>query len=526
MNMDKRLLAVFMALAFLCSASCGCSKSDDGAGDGGETVAGVTVKPAYNRSEVLHNPLNGWVMYVSADYDPSYFDTEIYVPSLGQNVKVADYASACYIRTKWSVLNPADGQYAWKDPDSKVYKLVQAARERNLPIAFRVVVDGRDQGANTPQFVYDAGAKYALENAKYPDRKTPMPQDPIFQQYYEKFVQAFAEEFNDPDRTAFIDGYGLGKWGEGHSVAYDENDVSAVDENTETVKREVLDWITKLYAKYFTKVPLVINYHRVIGHPTSEGEANPNSESLIALAVSNGYCLRHDAFGMNNSGWGYSTWEKALAAQWRFKVPIIMEGGYIVSSHSYWNDPAGYRQGHPEDVRKGEYDASAEAHVNMMDFRVGEETQSWFNDAFDLVKSFVSEGGYRLYPDQVTVPDQVAAGSRVKVSSRWRNMGWGYMPNNLPQWNYKYKVAFALLDESGAARKVFVDDKCEPSTWVDSKPFSYVFETPAIDLPAGTYTWGIAIVDTTKENVPAIELAVNNEKTADGWVKLQTVTVD
>ena len=199
MNMDKRLLAAFMALAFLCSASCGCSKSDDGAGDGGETVAGVTVKPAYNRSEVLHNPLNGWVMYVSADYDPSYFDTEIYVPSLGQNVKVADYASACYIRTKWSVLNPADGQYAWKDPESKVYKLVQAARERNLPIAFRVVVDGRDQGANTPQFVYDAGAKYALENAKYPDRKTPMPQDPIFQQYYEKFVQAFAEEFNDPD---------------------------------------------------------------------------------------------------------------------------------------------------------------------------------------------------------------------------------------------------------------------------------------------------------------------------------------
>ena len=126
----------------------------------------------------------------------------------------------------------------------------------------------------------------------------------------------------------------------------------------------------------------------------------------------------------------------------------------------------------------------------------------------------------------MTVPDQVAAGSRVKVASRWRNMGWGYMPNNLPQWNYKYKVAFALLDESGAARKVFVDDKCEPSTWVDSKPFSYVFETPAIDLPAGTYTWGIAIVDTTKENVPAIELAVNNEKTADGWVKLQTVKVD
>ena len=464
----RNLMTGCLLAAFLCAASCGCSK-DNGGGEEGGQVAGVTVKPAYNKSEVLHNPLNGWVMYVSADYDPSYFDKEIYVPLLGKNVRVADYASACYIRTKWSVLNPADGQYAWKDPDSKVYKLVQKARELKLPIAFRVVVDGRDQGANTPQFVYDAGAEYAMSEPKYPDRKTPMPQDPIFQRYYEKFVAALAEEFNDPEYTSFIDGYGLGKWGEGHSVAYNKDDVSAVDENTETVKRDVLDWITKLYAKHFTKVPLVINYHRVLGHPTSQGTANPNSESLVALAISNGYCIRSDAFGMNNSSWGYSTWEKAIAAQWRYKVPIIMEGGYIVSSHSYWNDPAGYRQGHP---------------------------------------------------------DQVSAGSRVKVASRWRNMGWGYFPNNLPQWNYKYKVAFALIDASDKAQKVFVDKDCEPSTWVESKPFSYTFETPAVDLPAGKYTWGIAIVDTTKENRPAIQLAVNNEKTAEGWVKLHEVQIN
>ena len=27
----------------------------------------------------------------------------------------------------------------------------------------------------------------------------------------------------------------------------------------------------------------------------------------------------------------------------------------------------------------------------MMDFRVGQETESWFNDAFSLVQRFVSE---------------------------------------------------------------------------------------------------------------------------------------
>ena len=61
---------------------------------------------------------------------------------------------------------------------------------------------------------------------------------------------------------------------------------------------------------------------------------------------------------------------------------------------------------------------------------------------------------------------------------------------------------------------------------MESKPFCYTFETPAVDLPAGKYTWGIAIVDTTKENRPAIQLAVNNEKTAEGWVKLHEVQIN
>lgn len=523
MNTSKNILISLFLSAILCCACYGCTK--DSSGEENSEITGEVMKPKYSRSKVVRNPMNGWVMYASADYEPSYWDKEIYVASQGKNVKVADYASACYIRTKWSVLNPADGVYAWNDPNSKISKLVEGARQRGLPIAFRVVVDGRDQGANTPQFVYDAGAKYAVENSKYPDRKTPMPQDPIFQQYYEKFIEAFAAKFNDPDLTSFIDGYGLGKWGEGHSVAYDTEDVNKVDANTERIKEEVLDWITKLYAKYFTKVPLVINYHRVLGHPTSSGTPNENSAKLVALAISNGFCIRSDAFGMNDSGWGYTTWEKSIAASWRYKVPIVMEGGYIVSSHSYWNDPAGYRKGHPEDVRKGEFDSSAEARVNMMDFRVGDETESWFKDSFTLVQRFVTEGGYRIYPDRLAMPDQAQAGEKVKVYHRWRNMGWGYLPNNLPQWKYKYKVAFALLDAQDEVKKLIIDPACEPSKWVEGNPFSYTTEV-TMDVPAGEYTWAVAIVDTTKDNQPGIKLAVNETLTDAGWMKMLKVSVN
>lgn len=36
----------------------------------------------------------------------------------------------------------------------------------------------------------------------------------------------------------------------------------------------------------------------------------------------------------------------------------------------------------PKDVRIGEFEDGQEAHVNMMDFRVGDETMSWFRDAY------------------------------------------------------------------------------------------------------------------------------------------------
>lgn len=508
-----------IAAAVISVMACACSEKEPGTGAGQDTEGDVVVKPVVNRNDVLHNPLNGWVMYAARTAEPSYWDKEIYLSELGQNVRIRDYASACYIRTSWASLNPRDGEYVWNDPSSQLYRLIKGAEERGIPIAFRVVVDGRDQGANTPDFVFDAGAEYWLENSRYPDRKTPLAMDETFRRYYEKFIEAFGKEFNDPKKTAFIDGYGLGKWGEGHNVCYEQG--NAITDKTSEYKANTMEWITSLYARNFPDVPLVINYHRQIGHPVSSGkEAQPDSETVLAIAIKNGYCLRSDAIGMKNEEWGYGSWEKAFVSNWNYKLPVIMEGGWIVDQHD-WSGEYGSKS----EVRQGEYSASREAKVNMMDFRAGAETESWFVDAFSLVRSFVSEGGYRLYPDQISLPSEMESGADVRITHRWRNLGWGYFPNNIRQWNYKYKVAFALLDASGKTVKVFVDKECEPSDWKSGTPYSYDFDINA-DVPSGKYTWAVAIVDTTDGNVPAIQLAVKDEKTGDGWVKLMDVNVE
>lgn len=521
-KLNFKTLAKFMLIGFVSFQSLACSskadvKKEDEAGNENNTL----VKPQYNRNTMLRNPLNGWVMYAARNADASYWDTEYYVSDLGKRVKAIDYASACYIRTSWASLNPSDGVYTWRDPNSQIGKLIKGAEERGLPIAFRIVVDGRDQGMNTPQFVFDAGAESYLENPTYPTRITPIPQDPIFQHYYAKFIEALAVDFNDPERTSFIDAYGFGKWGEAHNVIYAAPG-TLTDAQIETVKEEVLDWVTDLYTRTFTKVPLVINYHRVVGHPASWGAPNPNSERLLVKAINKGYSIRQDAFGMTDY---YQSWEKAFAKSWNFKRPIIMEGGWITGgTHRYWTDPSGkYREGYSEDVRKGEFDASLEAAVNMMDFRVGDETESWFTKSFSLVQRFISEGGYRLYPDQVYLPEQIKSGAEATINHRWRNMGWGYCPNNIPQWNFKYKVAFALLDENNNVKKVLVDTNSEPSNWL-REPVSYNFKTK-VDVPAGKYSWAVAIVDTSKENHPGIKLAVNGDITNNGWLKLIDVQV-
>lgn len=484
---------------------------------GAQTVT-TSVEP--DRTSVIRNPLNGWVMYLGRNFDENFWTSTGYdsIPfgRDGETARVWDYCGGTtYIRTSWASMEPEEGRYFWNDPDSRLNKLLQSVRAKGLKLAFRIVVDGRDQGQNTPMYVIDAGAE--CFTAKVGDREvlTPYPDDPVFQEKYAKFITALAERYNNYEEVDFIDAYGLGKWGEAHSMKYKD----------EANKIPVFEWITDLYSRTFTKVPLIINYHRVLAvqHVNGwEDLPNPDSEPMLESCIRKGYSLRHDAFGMTGY---YQQWEKDFAAKWNFKLPIIFEGGWITGAHHrYWIDPSKrYREGHPEDVRRGEMDDAEEAHVNMMDLRVGNETRSWFENR-EMLQEFIEKGGYRLYPSRLTLPCHAEAGASVSVKHEWTNLGWGYCPNNIPQWNYRFKPAFALMDEQGRIVKTFVDSDAEPSAWLKGKASAYTLEC-SLDVPAGEYTWLVGLVDTTKGNTPGLNLSVPAELVRDGWMTASKVTV-
>lgn len=461
--------------------------------------------------KMYRNPLNGWVLYGSPSVATDFWTKldNISVPELYFPVKIADYASTLYVRTSWTVLNPSENVYGW-DTDEKLKNLITQAQQRGMKLAFRVVVDSRDKSSDfSPAFVKAAGAQgytSGTNNARW----TPYPDDPIFQEKYTKFIKAFAKKFNDPNLVEFIDGYGLGKWGEGHTMKY----INGAN------RESVFKWIVDLYVSEFTKVPLVINYHRLIGAELEWGSADPQSEALLDYAANKGFSLRQDAFGMTSY---YGTWEKKYAAKWNFKRPIIMEGGWVTAQHDITQDPRKYKT--VADVRKGEYDDSQEAKVNMMDFRIG-ETDSWFNSTFPLVKKFIAEGGYRLYPDRLSLPAIVTNGTSIRITHRWNNLGWGYCPNNIPQWNYKYKVAFGLLNKNNEVISITVDQQSDPSKWLKGVPTDYTFNTALNSVPAGTYIWVVAIVDTSNENQKGIDISAKKNVTTSGWMKLLEVKVN
>lgn len=76
-------------------------------------------------------------------------------------------------------------------------------------------------------------------------------------------------------------------------------------------KEKVFEWITSLYSRCFKKVPLVINYHRLVGanNTSGWGAVASDTEKLLNSAINKGYSLRHDAFGMTGY---YQDWENSL----------------------------------------------------------------------------------------------------------------------------------------------------------------------------------------------------------------------
>lgn len=488
----------------------------------------IEFKP--DRKTFDKNPLSGWVIYTGLGdglSDTFWEDYDNFQSTAGR-INVSDYATTLFIRGAWSNFNPEEGKYAWHDdvntiPAQRFKSLVEGAYERGLKLAFSFIVDSRDKHYEfTPQYVKNSEGVdgYITRTGVSTDVWSPYPDNKVFQKHYERFIKDFAAEFNDAQTVEFMSGTGLGKWGESHTMLYSTGD--------DTPRNGVFDWVTSLYAKHFTDVPVVINYHRWIftGRTWDGSNYDPETEQLLASAIDKGFSLRHDAFGMKTY---YSTWERNFAERYKFVRPIIAEGGWVRGSHGNSILGDGYKN--YAEVRRGEFDEAKGAHANMMDLRYSSsgygETFSWFNDAYNLVEEFINEGSYKLYPSIISFPKKIKANASFTIGHRWNNFGWGYFPTNIPQWHDKYKIAFALLDkQTDKPVKIFIDAKSDLSKCTKGFPQNYILKSTAVNIPKGQYTWAVGIVNTKLNNSIEVKISSKGDFTKDSWLKIDNVTIE
>ena len=446
---------------------------------------------------LLRNPCMGWGVYDDASNEVQ--NADIYWAA--QDKAARQYASFFYVRWRWSDMEPEEGKYAWLYNEN-YKKLIKGALDRGLKLCFRIYDNGQDNlRAGTPEYVRRAGAKGYTVKGSNGDHWTPYPDDPVFQQKLEKFVVAFAKEYDNPDIVDFVDGYSLGWWGECHHVVLQD----------QSKFEQVFDWFTTMYSEHFKHVIPLLPFGSQIGFDT---------EKRIAIDQK-GYGMRRDGLG---SMW-FSDEERRIVADMYGKTLFVGEScwwGSCSDDCTPFASDTRYKLKTWRDVYELTLQHAIEGHFNTLDLRELPETQGWTERAQDLVQRFIVEGGYRIYPSNITLPTQAAPHSTDSIFHEWKNTGNGYLPNNVKNWNYKYKPAFALFDTQGKLVKVWADSIAEPSDWLHDTVHSYTLPISFAELPKGTYQWAVAIIDRTKEMKPGIKLAVKDKQEQDGWTLLET----
>jgi hypothetical protein len=475
-------------------------------------VHATTVTPTPDTTTVLHNPLMNFVKYAGT-YRNSRgitFDD----PScswLFGDPRIATYCNIIYLRCRWADLEPTEGNYAWNN-NASFKKLIAGVKAHGFRMAFRVgSQDGNRIKSATPPYVINAIAAAGRSPWSLTSTNYPNVLDPIWQTKYSNFIAAFGATFNDATVTDFVDCNGLGKWGEGNLVGIP----------THAQEVAYYDWHLGVWAKAFPKVILAANW-------CTFGTDPLNTDSTYTYGKYHAI-MRGDGFGSK-----YPT-----AAQLNFinshfpTTPMIIEECYGVHNGAGWETDSAVVATLGVNPTLQAYmefllDQTFQYHGMTMDFN---EDTVWTDTYPALCARFVANIGYRLRPKTVTFPSTVQSGATLSISHTWDNDGCGVLPNTNPHWTDpatgigKYRVAFAIFPSGQSTpSQVVVDSVSEPGDWVKGTDFPCMVTSP-LTVSSGNYDLGIAIVDTTRQNIPALQLAVTGLPLRNGWEILGSIGV-
>jgi hypothetical protein len=409
----------------------------------------VVVHPE-DTGAVLVNSGMGWVLH---HYDNSLKN---YGSRLEPWDTVDDFpgVQTVYLRLAWSYLEPQEGKFNWSVVDTPAQRWIAKGKQ----VAFRFTSSESGLPNATPEWVRDAGARvnhFAPRKGLVEEGPLWEPDfgDPIFLSKLEHFVAAAAERYDGSPEVSFIDVGSFGVWGEGHTGS-----TTRLKYPASAVRKHIA-----LYAKYFRRTQVVVS-HSFAGQPSGvDGFDN------IDYARDLGTGLRTDSVLVAPEGNSMDAYYTPILAQdfWP-RVPVVIESQHYGSARDQgiWKDGSRYLKA-------------------IEDYHGSYASIHWWPREFlaenrDLIARMNRRLGYRLQLVEASWPAEVAANSRLRIASRWRNAGVApCLPGGYPTFTFK--------DNKGGIVGLFTADQFDvralppgPPDWSDSRGHETEFSSPPI----------------------------------------------
>jgi len=419
----------------------------------GRAAETVTVAPARDDAMLL-NPGKGWVQYYGAD---KY---------------TQDYISVGYTRWAWSVLEPNEGQFNWKEVDAFINQFKRYGKKT----AFGVMSVSTGLGQYvTPKWVFDSGAvPLAVPDGTSPTGQQIIPKnwdDPVFLQKLKAFVQALGKHYDGNPDIAFLDIRSYGNWGEGHiGMLKAPGIILTPPENLKT------NYFLP-YIEAFPHTQLIVPW----GHDGYNG--------VYDWAISRGAGIRRDGI--------LSEWSKdgseCLRAHGR--QPAVFEycDGYAEMKKNGWWKP---------EVLKDVYFQGGKPSYMQWNPQIFEENR-------DFCLKLGNYVGYHFVLTKAILPTSFRSTVPFQVQLEWLNDGVAYLYEPC-------HVAIALLDSNNDVKERHWIAASNPKSWAPGQSKRETFEVEASSLPTGSYKIAVGLFLNQEATLPAYRLG-NTGRTSDGW---------
>jgi len=354
--------------------------------------------------------------------------------------------------------------------------------------------------ANMKYGNFSISEAYLSDNSPTDHFWSPYEDDPIFRDKFESFMDAFAAEYDDPSVTDFVDVYGLGWWGEMHNLKL----------KTET-EQQAANWLTDVFTTRFS---------HVLVNSVEGGYLIDHADQKAISGVTAG--IRRNSYA--SPQYLPKAAQDKIRAVWRKGVPVFAENNFQV--YDTWRTTWSPFYPNVGPMLRQAIIEALYTHSNVLDMRRPDDATTWTTRYPELVHHFNLYGGYRFVLQSVTLPERIRAGEAFELEQSWKNTAVGLFPNKRPNWNHKYKVAYALLNkDNGTVAAYTTLPEIEAGDWVRGSEYAYNSSIRFQGVAPGDYNLGVAIVDTTDEDQAAIQLAIRSPQTEEGWYSIGEIQV-